>query len=164
MLEVSAILTRVLTKGSVPAGMSKSADKVLGFFSIRMAMACVRGSLLSTAIGTTAPFSAMSGAVISTLLLGVDPLPPSAFTVSETLLVSNAALFHSCASASRGLMIPAAAARASTPPPVFNTSRRLASTSSSLDILISGGGFYRDCYGNATEHGQLFSRRPVLGW
>src|SRR6267154_1763458 len=113
--------------------MSNSADKVLGVFSIRMAMACVFGSLLSTAIGTTAPFSAMSGAVISTALLRVDPLPPSAFTVSATLFVSNAVLFHSCASASPGLMIPAAAARASTPPPVFSTSRRLASTSSSLD-------------------------------
>src|SRR5882724_4728686 len=134
MFDVSPILTRVLTKGSVPAGISNSADKVLGFFSTRMAMACVFGSLLSTAIGTTAPFSAMSGAVISIAPLAVDPLPPSAFTVSATLFVSKAALFHSCASASPGLMIPAAAARASTPPPVFSTSRRLASTSSSLDM------------------------------
>src|SRR5438552_3929901 len=129
MFDVSAILTRVLTKGSVPAGISNSADRVFGFFSIRMAMACVRGSLLSTAIGTTAPFSAMSGPVISMALLGVEPLPPSALTVSATFFVSNAALFHSCASASPGRMIPAAAASASTPPPVFNTSRRLASTS-----------------------------------
>src|SRR2546427_10574992 len=101
-------------------------------------MACVFGSLLSPAIGTTAPFSAISGAVISIALLGVDPLPPSAFTVSATLFVSNAALFHSCASASPGLRIPTAAASASTPPPVFNTSRRLASTRSSLEFPISG--------------------------
>jgi len=73
-----------------------------------MAMTCVFGSLLSTAIGTTAPFSAISGAVISIALLRVDPLPPSAFIVSATLFVSNAALFHSCASASPGLMIPEA--------------------------------------------------------
>src|SRR2546427_10119457 len=128
MFDVSAILTRVLTKGSVPAGISNSADKVFGFFSIRMAMACVRGSLLATATGTTAPFSAISGAVISIAPLGLDPPPPRALTVSATLLVSNAALLHSCASPSPGLRIPVAAASASTPPPVFNTSRRLAST------------------------------------
>src|SRR5258706_12946077 len=161
MFDVSPILTRVLTKGSVPAGISNSADKVLGFFSIRMAMACVFGSLLSTAIGTTAPFSAMSGAVISIALLAVDPLPPSAFTVSATPFVSNAALFHSCASASPGLMIPAAA-RASTPP-VFSTSRRLASTSSSLD-----GPGNRDSTVAAKpmrrKRGLIFPSCPVLGW
>src|SRR6266699_890215 len=127
IFDVSAILTRVLTNGSVPEGIANSADSVFGFFSIRMAMACVRGSLLSTATGTTAPFSAMSGAVISIAPLGVEPLAPSALTVSAMLFVSNAALFHSCASASPGRMIPAAAASASTPalPPAFNTSRRL---------------------------------------
>src|SRR5712671_3311100 len=135
MFDVSPILTRVLTMGSGPAGISNSADKVLGFFSIRMAMACVFGSLLSTAIGTTAPFSAISGAVISIALLRVDALPPSALTASATLFVSNAALFHSCASASPGLMIPEAAARASRPPPVFSTSRRLASTRSTRSSL-----------------------------
>src|SRR3989475_3945730 len=103
-----------------------------------MAMACVRGSLLSTTIGTTAPFSAISGAVISMAPLGVDPLPPSALTVSATLLVRNAALSHSCASPSPGLRIPATAASASTPPPVFSTSRRLESTRHSLNLRRSG--------------------------
>src|SRR5712672_1174548 len=162
MFDVSPILTRVLTKGSVPAGISNSADKVLGFFSIRMAMACVFGSLLSTAIGTTAPFSAMSGAVISIALLSVDPLPPSALTASATLFVSNAALFHSCASASPGLMIPEAAARASRPPPVFSTSRRLASTRSSW--MTGKSGFYRGRRANATERGLISPSCPVLGW
>src|SRR6266702_4073251 len=62
----------------------------------------------------------MSGAVIWTSPLSVVPVPPSAFSVSATLLVLNAALFHSCASASPGFTRPAAAASASTPaPPAF---------------------------------------------
>src|SRR5215831_5946397 len=129
MLEVSAIFTRVVMKGSVPGGMSKSADSVLGFFSIRMAIASVLGIALSIVIGTTAPFSAMSGAVIWICALSVDPLPPSAFRVAATLLVSNAALFHSWARASPGRMRPAAVARASTlaPLPAWRNSRRLLS-------------------------------------
>src|SRR5690349_1900372 len=112
--------------GSVPAGMSKSAESVFGFFSIRIAMAWVFASALSTEIGTTAPFSAMSGAVIWTPPLSVDPLAPSALRVSGTLFVSKAALFHSRASACDGLISPAAMAQASTPapPPAFSTSRR----------------------------------------
>src|SRR5712692_6296993 len=61
-------------------------------------------------------------------LLSVEPPPPSAFTVSAKLLVLNAALFHSCASASPGFMRPAASASTPAPLPAFNTSRRLMST------------------------------------
>src|SRR5437867_8050118 len=109
-----------------------------------MAIACVLASLLSTETGTTAPFSAMSGAVIWISLLSIELPPPSAFTVSAKLLVLNAALFHSCASASPGLTKPAAAASASTPapPPAFNTSRRLLSTESSWRIsMFQSGNF-----------------------
>src|SRR5438309_9604642 len=153
MFDVSAILTRVLTNGSVPEGIANSADSVFGFFSIRMAMACVRGSLLSTAIGTTAPFSAMSGAVISIALLGAEPLPPSAFTVSATLFVSNAALFHSWASTSPVFTRPATAAIASTPalPPAFNTSRRLPFIKTPENLRIRGSQSYLDPDAKATE-------------
>jgi len=65
-------------------------------------------------IGTTAPFSAISGAVIWICALSVDPLPPSALRVSATLLVSNAALFIAAQSLA-GSDEPAAAASASTP-------------------------------------------------
>src|SRR6267142_1791896 len=129
MLEVSAILTRVVMKGSVPSGMSKSADSVLGFFSIRIAMLWVFARPLSIVIGTTAPFSAMSGAVIWTCALSTDPPPPSAFKVAATVLVSNAALFHCCAKAPPARISPAAAASASTPvpPPAFSIPRLLMS-------------------------------------
>src|SRR5499427_3388342 len=127
MLEVSAIFTRVVMKGSVPGGMSKSADSVLGFFSIRIAIVSVFGMPLSIVIGTTAPFSAMSGAVIWICLLSVEPLPPRAFSVASTLLVSNAALFHCWAIASPGRIRPAVVASASTPapPPIWRNSLRL---------------------------------------
>src|SRR6266540_2450940 len=107
-----------------------------------IAIAWVLASLLSTEIGTTAPFSAMSGAVIWIAPLSVEPVPPSAFTVSAKPLVPNAALFHSCASASPGRIKPAAAASARTPapPPAFNTSRRLLSTESSWRISMFQGG------------------------
>src|SRR5712691_5102703 len=79
-------------------------------------------------------------------LLSVEPPPPSAFTVSATLLVLNAALFHSCADASPGLIRPAAAASASTlaPPPAFNTSRRLPFIKSPENLRIRGSQFYLD--------------------
>src|SRR5262249_6554134 len=115
MFEVSAIFTRVVMKGSVPSGMSNSAESVLGFFSIRIAIAWVPGMALSMVIGTTAPFSAMSGAVTWICALSADPLAPSALRVAATLLVSNAALFHSCANALIGRSTPAGA-RASVPP------------------------------------------------
>jgi len=112
--DVSAIFTRVVMKGSVPAGISKSADSVLGFFSIRIAIVSVLGTALSMVIGTTAPFSAMSGAVIWIWALSVEPPPPRAFSVAATVLESNAALFHCWAKASPGRTSPAAVARART--------------------------------------------------
>src|SRR5215467_4423705 len=125
MLEVSAIFTRVVMKGSVPGGMSKSADSVLGFFSIRIAIASVFGIALSIWIGTTAPFSAMSGAVIWICALSVDPLPPSAFSVACTLLVSNAALFHCCWAKARPGRTRPASASIPAPPPMWRNFLRL---------------------------------------
>src|SRR5882672_9886831 len=130
MFDVSAIFTRVVMKGSVPAGISKSADSVLGFFSIRIAIVSVLGTALSMVIGTTAPFSAMSGAVIWIWALSVEPPPPRAFSVAATVLESNAALFHCWAKASPGRTSPAAVARARTPAPLpaFNASRLFTTT------------------------------------
>ena len=51
----------MLIEGSVPAGRSKLAASMFGFFSIRIAIDSVFGIALVTPIGTTAPFSAMSG-------------------------------------------------------------------------------------------------------
>src|SRR5262245_15350379 len=159
MFEVSAIFTRVVTKASVPSGISKSADSVLGFFSMRIAIARVLGIALSMVIGTTAPFSAMSGAVTWICALSVDPLPPSAFSVAATLLVSNAALFHCSAKASPGRIHPAALASASipAPPPAFKISRRLFSTSTPRR---PGPGFYLGIEDRGTR---LLRRRLVRG-
>jgi hypothetical protein len=56
------------------------------------------------AIGTTAPFSAMSGVEKNVMsLLCTALLPPSALTTSSTEWVSNADLFQACACAALGL-------------------------------------------------------------
>ena len=106
-------------------GSSKSAVRMFGFFSTRIEIDSVFGIALDTATGTTAPFSAMSGAVIVMSLLSAELPPPSTFTVSATLLVSNAA-FQSCAHASPGRMMPAATSAPSTliPAPIFMASLR----------------------------------------
>ena len=84
--------------------------------------------VLVTPIGTTAPFSAMSGVWKNTMsLLCAGAPPPIAFIVSSIVFASNAALFQaSAASASPGFSHPAAATSVSsvTPPPVFNTCLR----------------------------------------
>ena len=102
--------------------MSNTAASMLGFFSIRIAIDSVFGIVLAMPIGTTAPFSAMSGVdtnAMSLLCVGADP--PSAFSVSSSVFASKAALFHSAASASPGRSHPAAATSESSvsPPPVF---------------------------------------------
>jgi hypothetical protein len=91
--------------------MSNTAASMFGFFSTRIAIDSVFGMLLDTPTGTTAPFSAMSGVDTNAMsLLCAGALPPSAFIVSSSECVSNAALFHAapCASASPGLSQPAA--------------------------------------------------------
>src|SRR5262252_198725 len=138
MFDVSAIFTRVVMKGSVPAGMSKSADSVLGFFSIRIAIVSVLGIALSIVIGTTAPFSAMSGAVIWICALSADPLAPSALRVAATLLVSNAALFHCCARALTGRSSPAATSASMAP--ALRIPRRLMSIAGFYRVRQSGCG------------------------
>ena len=100
--------------------MSNTAASMFGFFSTRIAIDSVFGILLVMPIGTTAPFSAMSGVEKNAMsLLGAGAPPPSAFIVSSIDFVSNAALFQSSAAASPGVSQPAAASSVSsvTPPP-----------------------------------------------
>ena len=98
-----------------------------GFFSTRIAIDSVFGTELETPIGTTAPFSAMSGVCTNAMsLLCAGAPPPSAFMTSSSVFASNAFLFHACASASPGCRNPAAASSVNsvTPPPVLSTSLR----------------------------------------
>src|SRR5262249_60417269 len=98
--DVCAIFTRVVIEGSVPAGMSNTAASIFGFFSIRIAIASVFGMALATPIGTTAPFSAISGVEkkVTSLLCAGAP-PPNAFIASSIVLASKAAVFHAAAGA-----------------------------------------------------------------
>ena len=65
-------------------------------------MASVFGMRLVTSNCTIAPFSARSGAMISISLLGISPLMARFLAASSSLTASNAALFHSAATALRG--------------------------------------------------------------
>jgi hypothetical protein len=103
-------LIRVDSDVSVPGGMSNTAASMLGFFSMRMAIDSVFGTRLVIPIGTTAPFSAISGVEKNTTSwLGTGAWPPSAFSVSSMECVSNAALFQASAAATPGFNHPAAA-------------------------------------------------------
>jgi hypothetical protein len=86
----------------------------LGFFSMRRAMTSTPARADTTPTGTTAPFSAMSGAVIWMSVAVWAPVAPSALRVSSMLLASKAALFHS-ARAWLGVIRPAAASRRTGP-------------------------------------------------
>ena len=107
--------------------MSKLAASMFGFFSTRIAIDSVFGIVLVTPIGTTAPFSAMSGVETNAMsLLCAGAPPPSAFIVSSIVLVSNAALFHACAAASPGEPARRREQRQQRrPPPVFSTVLRV---------------------------------------
>src|SRR5439155_26285014 len=99
------ILTRIARAEPVPGGISNTAASMFGFFSIRIAIDSVFGALLVTPIGTTAPFSAMSGVETKTTLgFGVGVAPPSTLMVSSSECVSNAFLFQLCAAAVPGLI------------------------------------------------------------
>jgi phosphate/sulfate permease len=98
---------------------------MFGFFSIMIEICSVLGRLLTTPTGTTAPFSAISGAVIWTSALSTGLPAPMADIAVSSVLASKALLFQA-ASASSGLIRPAAASRPSTPrpPPAFRVSLR----------------------------------------
>src|SRR2546425_683013 len=88
--EVSPIFAFSLTKGSAPAVKSNLPTSGNGFLSISTAIEVVPGTLLVISIGTTAPFSAICGASISTSLLGRGLPAPSAFSASAAAFAPRA--------------------------------------------------------------------------
>ena len=96
--EVSPILERVAKLASTSGVTLNTATSALGFFSTSNTNCLTLGSVLATASGTTAPFSAMSGAVSVTEVLAAGaPLAPRAFSASFRFLASNAALLKASA-------------------------------------------------------------------
>jgi hypothetical protein len=74
-----------------------------------MAIASVLGMELVMPIGTTAPFSAISGVDTNAMsLLCAEEAAPKPFSASSSDFASNAPLFHACAAASPGFNQPAA--------------------------------------------------------
>ncbi|MNR48847.1 hypothetical protein D3C85_1681340 [compost metagenome] len=71
---------------------TKDATRVLGFFSTRISICLTLGSVVAAPSGTTAPFSAISGAVSVTSLLSTGAAAPRAFITSATDLASKADL------------------------------------------------------------------------
>src|SRR3546814_21044517 len=84
MAEVFPIFIRVATSGSEPSGKLNVAASALGLLGTRIEICVVLGRWLATATGTTAPFSAISGAVRTTLSLSAAPVPPYALITSST--------------------------------------------------------------------------------
>src|SRR2546422_3881939 len=110
--EVSPIFAFSLTKGSAPAVKSNLPTSGNGFLSISTAIEVVPGTLLVISIGTTAPFSAICGASISTSLLGRGLPAPNAFSASAAVFAPKPSLFQAAASATNGFS--QAAARSAT--------------------------------------------------
>src|SRR6266571_6222678 len=106
--EVSPIFAFSLTKGSAPAVKSNLPTSGNGFLSISTAIEVVPGTLLVISIGTTAPFSAICGASISTSLLGRGLPAPSAFSASAAVFAPKPSLFQVAASAANGFRQAAA--------------------------------------------------------
>src|SRR5438034_639092 len=106
--EVSPIFAFSLTKGSAAAVKSNLPTSGNGFLSISTAIEVVPGTLLVISIGTTAPFSAICGASISTSLLGRGLPAPSAFSASAVVFAPKPSLFQVAASAANGFRQAAA--------------------------------------------------------
>ena len=90
--EVWPILMRVLMPVSTASVKSNTPASVVGFFSTRNAIRLTPASAVLAPIGTTAPFSAMSGAVITISLLSTGLAMPRALITSSADLPSKAAL------------------------------------------------------------------------
>src|SRR5689334_22432649 len=72
--------------------------------------AVVPGAALDISIGTTAPFSAISGASMTTSLLGVAPVTPRPLSASPGVLAPKASLFQAASAASGRATASASAA------------------------------------------------------
>ena len=86
------IFTRVDTAGSMASLISNIAVMMLGFFSTSSSRRLTPGRVVDAPSGTTAPFSAMSGACKATSLLSLGAEAPSAFIRSAMFLASKAAV------------------------------------------------------------------------
>src|SRR5262245_22407720 len=73
-------------------------------------MTCVPGIVLCTSIGTCAPFSAISGALMTMPSLCAGLTIPASLIARSTLVASKAAFAHSPASPRNGASSPAASA------------------------------------------------------
>src|SRR5258708_6874767 len=100
--EVAPIFTFSLTKGTAPSLKSNLPTSGKGFLSTSTAIELVPGSLLVISIGTTAPFSAISGASMTSSPLGAAFAAPMPFSASAADFAPNASLFQA-ASAAHGL-------------------------------------------------------------
>ena len=78
--------------------MPKLATSGVGFFSTSSVMDSVFGNLLSTEIGTTAPFSAMLGALMTISLDIAGFLAPTAAMASLSVFIEKAESLVLCAS------------------------------------------------------------------
>ncbi len=106
--------------GSVPGGISNDTARGRGFFATKMLTDCTPVSEVSTEIGTTAPFSAISGAPRLIRSVGVAWLVPNNSSMAW-LAWSEANAFSGHAMASKVLGSVARAARAR--PPLMNSLR-----------------------------------------
>src|SRR4051812_4029381 len=96
-----------LTNGTAPSWNWNWATSGNGFLSAITAIEFVPGTLLVISIGTTAPFSAISGASMRMSLLGAAPVMPMPFSAASVVFAPNASLFHA-ANAAQGLASPRA--------------------------------------------------------
>ena len=82
-----------------------------GLLATRMLTRVTSGSVVDTLIGTTAPFSAMSGAVMVMASLAAAALPPSLARTSSAWSASNAASGQAARAAPEISSAPSPAAR-----------------------------------------------------
>src|SRR4051812_33035081 len=123
----------------------KTATRVFGFFSTIRASILMPASAVPAPMGTTAPFSAMSGPVIVTSLLSLRlPLPPRAFRASCTDLASKAFLLNAWAGVVNTAPEPSAPAVAR---PCLSASRRVC-MESLLGKQMLGTGAHAPARGN----------------
>ena len=87
---VLAIFSRFDTAGSVPSGFLYDAASAYGFSSTSIEIAVTFGSVVLTLIGTTAPFSAISGASSLTLSDASADLPYNALRASASFFCLKA--------------------------------------------------------------------------
>ena len=111
--------TRVLTKPAAPAPIEAEIARGVGFLSMKIAICSASISVL-TSKGTTAPFSAISGAFSLTFSLEVTSAVPNKFSIAAVLsFASNASLLQAAQA-----ILGSATAATNAPPRARSTDRR----------------------------------------